>query len=467
MSREGRSFRSSSGIWDTGTSNSSPRSVSSTPEPRSGSVTPTTLVPEDPVMSDVASRAHKYKAAKEALSERFQSLARLIEQRRLDALNELDDSLRAEIETIKHQRRQTAQISAQARSLVTIAWQGALQGLSADALSQSPCLMATSAEGAMSGLDALDAADSTWREREAARMRTLLEVPVRRPSGIKFEDGDGAAAAEIAHMVNALGQVRAVPNDEDSAALCPAPPLTPLSPCCLEVAPLLTLKRGNDRRFAVVSAAGEARALDVSGKVRSRIGRCVVDSFIERRQLPTRAEMQQYNAILVWVGGCAGFDDSPAFAEFIEAYVETGGGLVVCPWALDDENDGLRGSVVESGWLGTTLGECVSGRRMLWRRAGGNGAVHPLLTGVDVIDGGAFSGHHALQPSGDLAECVASWSDGSPLAVVRRLAPGSPRFVSAVLNLYPVSSDCCSRCWDTATDYALLMANALHFVARP
>eukprot|EP00727_Mastigamoeba_balamuthi_P001479 m51a1_g11328 hypothetical protein (452) ;mRNA; f:129718-131221 len=422
----------------------------------------------------LASSIEKHSNARSALAEKFATIIRIIEQRKLDALNELDSAFCAEehrlksgIELLKQQRRGTQMQMSIARNALSE------PGSSIASAREMATITGTSPD-LYSPLQRESYA--AWRRQETTQVCAQLCVPVRRVPGIRIDDADGASALQaIAHMLSSVGRVRVGPDDDYAAAFVgESPKLGPLDAASVALLPpavdgSLCPSRRAERKFAVVSAGTDARAVDVVGKIRSRIGRCVVDGYVERAGLPGQRESEQYDAVLVWVGGCTGFHDSDAFSDWLSSYMATGGGVVLCPWALDDEFDGLRVDVAESGWLGATLGECVSGRRLVWRRAADPvGASHPLMRGVGVIDGGAFSGHHELRAKED-AEVAASWPDGTPLAVLRwQAAPksGGSRCVSCVLNLYPVSSDCCSRCWDSGTDYAVLMANALHCVSR-
>lgn len=344
--------------------------------------------------------------------------------------------------------------------------------------------------------------------------------------------------------------------------------------------------RRPDRKFLVLSAASEKRALDVCVKIRSTVGRCNVDSCTNTAI--SYDLLCNYDAVLVWVGGNLSFANSTGLATYLSNYVRAGGGVVVCPWALstDDCGYGLRGEIVDNGMLGTQLGECLSGTRMIWppnktpdhyqklyvksiaAKTGNNSllspsttpsrpdtatigrtsldgfpainhggcslcggigtgqsmaskggaafassnsrrirlkesddsvadddvtdeelgasfdddeyksedddyyddvvSTHPIMKDVHIIDGGPYSGHHCIAVTDSpecTVECAAMWEDRTPLAITTKSLDGS-RYMTAVINLYPVSSDFSSRCWNVNTDFATLLSNALHLVAK-
>lgn len=374
--------------------------------------------------------------------------------------------------------------------------------------------------------------------------------------------------------------------------------------------------RRQDRKFLVLSAASEKRASDVCVKIRGTVGRCIVDCMVNTAV--SFDTLSAYDAVLVWVGGNLSFANSTGLGAHLSNYVRSGGGVVVCPWALstDDCGYGLRGEIVDSGILGTHLGECLSGTQMMWppnksadyyqrlyrkyaaqknnkgsymfcysaapsrsttasvdrtsldgnplttsnssinntilsnvvvtprcgsscshkrtklrvsddgvveeeegdvmgeegdnvdnnnidvdstvtaaskrREAGeeddenisfeaeaeeyddydedefGEESAHPIMKDVHIIDGGPYSGHHCIAVSESpewIVERAASWEDGTPFVITTKALDGS-RYMAAVVNLYPVSSDFSSRCWNVKTDFAVLLSNALHLVAR-
>ena len=89
---------------------------------------------------------------------------------------------------------------------------------------------------------------------------------------------------------------------------------------------------------------------------------------------------------------------------------------------------------------------------------------HPTIQDVNTFDGGSYSVRMdggTINPSATL---IASWSDGEPLVAVRTIT-GTNR---VDLGIFPPSSDVAFPFfWISTTDGAILMANALKYVAGP
>ena len=499
-----------------------------------------------------------YADARRVLGERFDRLARAVAAARAAALDALDAAY------AEQEQRLTFDITAGKAhrdgqlAAVRQARETAESLAAGEPLRRSAGISASAQDLAEEG-----------RER-LARIRAALEVPVRHIRGVCVHAGPAAPFDAVA---DAIARLAAGAGAEPAAEPADEPPRAPVilgscgarsrpqspAPMALALSPRsgsglgssgsgsLAYRRA-ERRFLVLSAATEKRALDVCSKVRGAVGRCYVDNYRANETLVSAEDLAAYDAVLVWVGGCTGFAGGASFGAVLARYVAAGGGVVVCPWSLatDDEGEGLRGDLVESGVLGTHLGECISGTRLTWgrpptaaaaaaaaaasahpRAAGpyfartgvyhphpvahqdeqqdqqeeqhdddlewecegdekeedddavvdGDGyerSTHPVMEGVRFIDGGDYSGHHSVsivQDSEGVVECAAMWSDGTPLVLVNRSAGdddgAGARYHTAVVNLYPVSSDYSVRCWDTRSDFATLLANALHLVSRP
>jgi hypothetical protein len=484
-----------------------------------------------------------YEEAKRTVGERFDTLAALLEEARAAALDALDASyvdqeqrLTFELSAAKAQRRSTQLAVIQAKESVTPpsspAATAAPQAPSTSTLpssSSTPPPLATltlavvtaaaattaitpestprtpategrgrpqppptsprkAGGGGTVGIAASDDATDDVGAR-LAHTKAALEVPVRHIRGIRVASGSAAPFDAVAALIRGLAtDVRAEPADDVFVGRRSAP--VAAAPVMLR--PATMSYRANDRKFLVLSAAEEKRAMDVCGKIRGAVGRCVVDNVKANETLVSLDDLSGYDAVLAWVGGCTSFAGGPVLGSVLSQYVAAGGGVVVCPWALaiDEDGDGLRGEIVDRGLLGTFLGECISGTRLVWRRqcrdamhSGGEytddvaettaatECHHPVMAGVRYIDGGVYSGHHSIRIAEDragLVECAAMWDDGTPLALVNKnkSATEGGRYTTAVINLYPVSADCSVRCWDTSTDFAILLANALHLVSR-
>ena len=431
------------------------------------------------------------------INERFDTLQRIVEEARAEALNGLDASfadqeqrLTFDISTSKAHKGNCVVAMRQAQDAYSKFCQ-----TEQDAQLRHVFVSATAAEPAEELGERLQ------------RSYAEVDMPVRHIRGVRVFAGRGEPFEAAAALVRGLASDARAEHTDEPAGAAVALLHRSVSTPALEY-------RRSDRKFLVLSAATEKRALDVCAKIRSAVGRCYVDNFKANETLISLEDLGRYDAVLVWVGGCTGFAGGAGFGSVLARYAAAGGGVVVCPWSLatDDDGEGLRGEVVDSGILGTHLGECISGTRLTWgdparaHRApalsepscnpgeddvddalllldgaeldGVDGSTgdsaglprHPLLNGVHYIDGGDYSGHHSLSVSQDsdgVVECAAMWSDGTPLAIVARTHGDVPRYNTAVVNLYPVSSDFSVRCWNTSTDFAILLANALHLVSKP
>jgi hypothetical protein len=185
----------------------------------------------------------------------------------------------------------------------------------------------------------------------------------------------------------------------------------------------------------------------------------VVDRFDIQSVTPTLSEMQSYCAVLAYTDDVR--FDSTTFGNNLANYVDSGGGVVAAlfatstfPWggrfAADDywaiEPNGGNPGPEET--LGTIF---VPG--------------HPILNGVSTFDGGPSS----FRPAGGAvlhagATRVADWTggDSTPIIVTRTI--GAAQRVD--LGFYPPSSDSRSDFWQSNTDGARIMANALLYACR-
>ena len=203
---------------------------------------------------------------------------------------------------------------------------------------------------------------------------------------------------------------------------------------------------------AVLGAEGSPSYLvDVQNKL-SATGKFSSVSYINVQiTTPTLTELQAFDAILVWSN--YHYSNSSLLGNNMADYVDGGGGVV--PMMFD-----LRGEYAMSGrWLNE--GYYVLPKSANNYSSSVLGSVfapdHPIMSGISSV-----SGHH--QPSTTTipadANLIASWSNGKPMVVVDNTLP------VVELGFWPVSSDVSSYGWGASTDGALLMANALEFVAN-
>jgi hypothetical protein len=145
---------------------------------------------------------------------------------------------------------------------------------------------------------------------------------------------------------------------------------------------------------------------------------------------------------------------SAALGDALADYVDEGHGVVVASFTTTFYVP-LGGRWASGGYDAVQPSDYAFGPLTL-------GAVaqpdHPIMAGVASFDGG-FASYHSVGGLTPGAALIASWSDGDVL-----VAEKSSHDVA--LNFFPVSSDVFSFYgWDSSTQGALLMGNALKYVS--
>ncbi len=169
-------------------------------------------------------------------------------------------------------------------------------------------------------------------------------------------------------------------------------------------------------------------------------------------ETPTLKSIEKFQAILVFSD--ASFYDGEEMGDVLADYVDGGGSLVVASFSYNSSFPmGMRGRLLSDGYLPFSAGEYDYGVQM-------NMVVDipesPILKGVNSFSGGSDSWHNQVSLTND-GTLVAHWDNGLPL--IAYLEFGDARVIG--LNFYPVSGDMREGFWDTSTDGALIMANAL------
>lgn len=177
-----------------------------------------------------------------------------------------------------------------------------------------------------------------------------------------------------------------------------------------------------------------------------------------RESTPTLAQMQQYDAVIVYSDGC--FQNSTVLGNNLADYVDSGGGVVVATFAFYDSDTCLAasGRLSSGGYLPFTRGSYTSGSELFMVK---DDASHPILNGVNTFSGGTASYHNSPISLASGATLIAHWTNGQPLVGTK--ITGGNRVVG--LNFYPPSSDIRSDFWRSNTDGAKLMGNALLWAA--
>jgi hypothetical protein len=217
-------------------------------------------------------------------------------------------------------------------------------------------------------------------------------------------------------------------------------------------------------RVAVLGApAHPAWNADVQAKLTATGLFAQVDVFNIRRgrKQPDLAQLRAYGAVLIYAS--AGIDDS--IGDVLANYADLGRGVVVAGATLlrADNAIGLGGRLSTAGYLPFDQRNLSSGN--IRQHLVATRPSSPLLCGVSSFDGGEGSFHQKIGLTTG-AHLVAGWtSDNVPLVAWKDpVITGGSRVVG--LNLFPPSSDAVSTFWDSTTDGAALMANALLFSAH-
>jgi hypothetical protein len=190
-----------------------------------------------------------------------------------------------------------------------------------------------------------------------------------------------------------------------------------------------------------------------------------VDIITVNTVTPTLARLQAYNAVLVYSDSI--YANATALGNVMADYVDAGGGVVCAMFEIGYGGGPLPHPTAQMKGRWDTQGYYVIPRTQQHgppRATLGTvyNPTHPIMQGVSTFDGGVMSPRPiwtTVIPPG--ATRVADWSDGAPLVVTKTIG-GSRR---ADIGIFPPSSDSRSDFWVSSTDGALLMANALSWVA--
>jgi hypothetical protein len=210
------------------------------------------------------------------------------------------------------------------------------------------------------------------------------------------------------------------------------------------------------QRVAIVAADTDFNISDVHAKL-TAAGVTDVTVVNASAQTPTLEDLQQFDAVLTWAS--MAFQSSATLGNVLADYVDGGGGVVEGALVfMPNPAVRLGGRWLTSGYDVFTTGALAMAPALALVAIN---PAHPILAGVTTFSGGSQGFHHtlAVQGCGDL---VAQWTNGRPL-VAARTGPLGGRIIG--LNFYPVSSDANFGFWDSSTDGAVLIANALRFAA--
>ena len=235
--------------------------------------------------------------------------------------------------------------------------------------------------------------------------------------------------------------------------------ISTLKVCILLLVMSICLQINSQTNVLICGAPGTPTWLnDVQAKVQSTGFFTSVQTFNIGTGTPSLSTLQAYQAVLVFTD--AGALDPTTFGNNLASYINGGGGVVNCVFATASVpiggtfNTSTYQVVVPAGQtqntqlsLGTIIAPC-----------------HPIIQGVTNVNGGTSSYISTSNTFTPGTQVVANWNNGSWLAAYKlNVGPALAR--RADLNIYPPSSDARSDFWISSTQGALLMGNALRWVA--
>jgi len=209
--------------------------------------------------------------------------------------------------------------------------------------------------------------------------------------------------------------------------------------------------------IAIMAADYAYYANDVKNKLITTGMFGQVDLYQINLVTPTLAEMQNYDAILVYSN--APIANASVFGDTLADYVDGGGGVVTALfatssthitgrfnqddyWAIEPSSN----AHLTRGFLGTIFEPA-----------------HPIMAGVNSFDGGSQSYRPAIGDLHPNATRIANWSLGSAPLIATRVIHGVRR---VDLGFFPPSSDALNVFWESDTDGDIILANSLKWVAN-
>ncbi|WP_299764827.1 T9SS type A sorting domain-containing protein [uncultured Dokdonia sp.] len=193
---------------------------------------------------------------------------------------------------------------------------------------------------------------------------------------------------------------------------------------------------------------------DVEAKL-DGTGLVAADTFLTGAGTPTLAELLAYDAVLVFTD--AGVADPMGFGDILGQYIDSGGAVVDATFT---PNVSITG--------GFTAYELYSNSGQSNGANLGIGTIndpgHPILEGVSSFDGGTASFHNTAGTIATDAVVIAEYTTTDPFIIIQEnVGPANTR--RTFLNFYPPSIDARDDFWDTTSDGALIMANALRWTS--
>lgn len=163
-------------------------------------------------------------------------------------------------------------------------------------------------------------------------------------------------------------------------------------------------------------------------------------------------DLSAYDAVLSFTDGSP--LDPTAWGNALADFVDAGGGVVQATFSW---NVGPGGRWFSGGYSPFTTASQSQGTRLTLGTV--HDPSHPVMSGVTNFDGGQSS-YHNTGTVAQGATLIAEWSNARPLVAEM------PGFAAGIigLNFYPPSNLSRADFWESSTDGAVMMANALNYV---
>lgn len=202
--------------------------------------------------------------------------------------------------------------------------------------------------------------------------------------------------------------------------------------------------------------SNDDRPIDVRVKLLSTGLFSEVDIFNTYDSTPSLSVLNNYKAVLVWTDNDP--ENDSILSDNLADYIDGGGTVVDALWSFDSEYGILRGRFNQPEYLCLNMGDYTSGIVRTLGTVETPG--HAIMVGVNSFNGGSSSFHSTINSVATDAYIVARYDNNDILVAAREnVGPANARRVS--LNFWPVSSSLYSGAWNTSTDAARIMANAL------
>jgi len=203
---------------------------------------------------------------------------------------------------------------------------------------------------------------------------------------------------------------------------------------------------------------------DVQSKLVATGAFSAVDLYDGGSNTPTLAELNGYNAVLVYSN--FGWANADLLGDNLAAYVDGGGGVVTAIFAASGANFGLIGGAFSS----TSDYQVIVPSSATGFSHAYLGMIHmpghPLMSGVTSFDGGDGSYRSTSTTLAPGGYRVADWTDGTMLITARDNAGAGGNRKRVDLGMFPASSDVePGFFWLSSTSGATIMKNALQYVA--